>query len=420
MVTATGSRAGDLLIGFQLKFGRPLLKLAMAGDPYVELLLGTDDPRPLYDKMRAGQPLFQSKANALVITQHALGAQVLRDRRLKICHTDGKPPGRALMDKIGWDGSILGLDPPDHTRLRRLAQPAFTPRKIAAYRVGVERVCHELLDRAERQGEFDLIRDYAGPLPIAVIGDLLGIREGDQEMFYRHGRVIGSIIDGVKSLRMAKDFRTAHGAYLDLFRELVEVRRAEPADDLISELTAAWAEGVVVEKELLDLCAVLAVTGFETTTNLIGNGTLALLSHPEQWELFREDLDLGPKVVEETLRYDSPALQGTRIPHEEIEVAGQPVGVDRALVVLLGAANHDPDAYRDPDTFDITREGEPDHLSFSGGIHFCIGAPLARMEGDVALRVLAERMPKLRVAGPLRRRSSPVISGVAEFPVTTG
>ncbi|MFI1968803.1 cytochrome [Streptomyces cinnamoneus] len=417
MSTVTGSMFGDLLFGAQLKFGRPLMKALMKGDPFIDLLLGVEDPRPIYDAIRAGGPLYQSKGNALVITSHTLGTQVLRDRRLHICHTNGKAPGMELMEKVGWDGSILNLDPPDHTRLRRLAQPAFTPRKIEAYRVGVERVCNELLDKAEARGEFDLIRDYAGPLPLAVIGEMLGVPESEYDRFYRHGRVIGSIIDGVKSLEMAREFKDAHGAYLQLFAELIEARRAEPADDLVSVLVAAHGEDKVTEHELLALCAVLAVTGFETTTNLIGNATLALLEHPEQWEMFRENPELGPKLVEETLRYDSPALQATRIPHEEVEFAGQQIKADQALVVLVGAANHDPEVYRDPDRFDITREGEPEHLSFSGGIHYCIGAPLARMEGDVAMRVLAERMPKLRANGPQRRRSSPVISGVHTFPV---
>ncbi|MBM7172314.1 cytochrome P450 [Streptomyces sp. G44] len=417
MSTVTGSRLGDLLFGAQLKVGRPLMKAVMRGDPYIDLLLGVQDPRPLYDIIRKGGPLYRSKANALVVTGHTLGTEILRDRSLNICHTNGKAPGMQLMERVGWDGSILNLDPPDHTRIRRLAQPAFTPRKIAEYRVSVERVCHELLDKAERRGGFDLIRDYAGPLPIAVIGDMLGVPESEHERFYRHGRVIGSIIDGITSLDMARDFKHAHSEYLKLFAELIEARRAAPADDLVSVLAAAHGEDKVTEHELLALCATLAVTGFETTTNLIGNGVLALLENPEQWQLFLDDPDLGPKVVEETLRYDSPALQATRIPHEEREVAGQRVKVDEALVVLVGAANHDPEVYRDPDRFDILREGEPDHLSFSGGIHFCIGAPLARMEGDVALRVLAERMPKLRFDGPRRRRSSPVISGLETFPL---
>ncbi|MGW2332175.1 cytochrome P450 [Streptomyces sp. NPDC001700] len=417
MTTATGSRLGDLFLGAQLKVGRPLMKAAMKGDPYIDILLGVQDPRPQYAIIREGGPLYRSKGNALVVTSHTLGTEILRDRRLNICHTNGRAPGMQLMERIGWDGSILNLDPPDHTRIRRLAQPAFTPRKIAQYRVAVERICHELLDEAEKQGEFDLIRDYAGPLPIAVIGDMLGVPESEHERFYRHGRVIGSVIDGVKSLSMARDFRRAHSEYLKLFAELIELRRGEPADDLVTVLSDAHGEGKVTEHELLALCAVLAVTGFETTTNLIGNGTLALLENPDQWELFRDDPDLAPKVVEETMRYDSPALQATRIPHEEIELAGQRVKVDEALVVLVGAANHDPEVYRDPDRFDVLREGEPEHLSFSGGIHYCIGAPLARMEGDVALRVLVERMPKLRFNGPRRRRSSPVISGLETFPL---
>lgn len=418
-ITATGSRLGDAALALQLRIGGPLGAALMKGDPVGTVLFKPAESEAAYQRVREAGSFFHSRRlNSWVTAKHAVGDRVLRDRSLLMRRRNGRPVSTP-MDKIHWDGSILQLDPPDHTRHRRLAQPAFTPRKIAEYRVEVERVCHRLLDDAERRGTFDLVEDYAGPLPITVIGQLLGIRDQDRAPFLRHSRAIGAMVDGLSSLAMAREFQYAQTAYRRMLRELIEARRADPADDLVSVLTAAHDEGTLTENELLALCMILAITGFETTTNLISTATLALLENPDQMALFRDDPDLAPRVVEEALRYDAPIRLVTRFTHEEIEIDGHRIPPDGALVVLINAANRDPEVFPDPDRFDITRDGQGDHLSFAGGIHYCIGAPLARMEADVALRVLIERMPRLRLAGACVRRNTPIISGPRVLPLAT-
>ncbi|MBL7260163.1 cytochrome P450 [Paractinoplanes lichenicola] len=418
-VTATGSRFRDTMLSLQLRTMIPLGSALTKGDPFGTVLFKPADSQAAYDQVREAGSFYRSRRlNSWVTAKHAVGTRVLRDRSLLMRRRNGRAAA-TLMDKIHWDPSILQLDPPDHTRHRRLAQPAFTPRKIAEYRVEVERVCHQLLDEAERRGRFDLVEDYAGPLPITVIGQLLGIRAEDREPFLRHGRAIGAMVDGLSSLPMARDFQRAQTAYRRMLAELIEVRRAEPADDLVTVLTAAHDEGTLTEDELLALCMILAITGFETTTNAISTATLALLENPEQMALFHADPELAPRVVEEALRYDAPIRLVSRFTHEEIEIDGHRIPPDGALVVLINAANHDPDVFPDPHRFDITREGQGDHLSFAAGIHYCIGAPLARMEAEVALRVLTERMPRLRLAGACVRRNTPIISGPRVLPLAT-
>jgi cytochrome P450 len=289
---------------------------------------------------------------------------------------------------------------------------------ISKYQVEVEKLCHGLIDKAVTADGFDLIEDFAGPLPLLVIGELLGVPEEYHERFIRAGRKVGPVIDGVKSLAMARDFRAAVDDLDEVFTELIAVRAADPGDDLVSRLTLAKEDGKLSTEELLAFCTVLAVTGFETTTNLIGNAVLALTRDRAQWNLLRDDPGLARAAVEETLRYDSPALQAQRVPHEDTALHGHHIRAGSSIVVLIGAANRDPEVYTDPDRFDLTRREQAEHLSFSGGVHYCIGAPLARMEGETALRVLVERLPALHVCGPVGRRSSPVISGCTRLPVS--
>ncbi|GIE86905.1 cytochrome P450 [Actinoplanes regularis] len=387
-------------------------------DPLSRLHLaeGRANPYAVYDEIRAYGPLMPTPLGNWVTANHAVCDAVLRDRRFCPRAAQMNGPG-APGDK--FDMSFLDKDPPEHTRLRRLAQPAFSPKQIAGYRPRVERVVGELLDTAAAKGTFDLVSDFAAPLPIAVISDLMGIPDADVDEFTEHGALIGSALDGVRSLRHAARLLAASDALDKVFVRLFELRRREPADDAVSRILAAEGDQIQPH-EVLPLCRLLLVAGFETTVNLIGNTVNALLDHPEQWDAVCADpAGLADAAVEETLRWDSPVQRTSRCAVEDIELAGVTVRKGELVVPLLGAANRDPSVYADADRFDLHRVPEADHLSFSSGIHYCVGAPLARMEAGVALRLLAERMPGLRRAGALRRRDAGIIRGPLAFPVST-
>jgi P450-derived glycosyltransferase activator len=385
-------------------------------DPLSRLHLaeGRENPYAVYDEVRAHGPVMPTRLGNYATATHAVCNSVLRDRRFGPRAVAMNGPG-APGDEI--DMSFLDKDPPDHTRLRRLAQPAFSPKQIAGYRPRVERVVGELLDAAAARGTFDLVSDFAAPLPIAVITDLMGVPDADAAEFAEHGAVVGSALDGVRSLRHAARLQAASNAMDDVFIRLFTLRRREPADDAVSRILAA--EGDQIQShELLPMCRLLLVAGFETTVNLIGNAMHALLSHPDQWEaLCADPAGLADAAVEETLRWDSPVQRTARCAREDVEVGGVPVRRGQFVVALLGGANRDPAVYADADRFDLRRVPEADHLAFSSGIHYCVGAPLARLEAGIALRLLAERMPGLRPAGPLRRRNASIIRGPLSFPV---
>ena len=312
------------------------------------------------------------------------------------------------------------MNPPDHTRLRRLVQPAFSPKAVASYRGRIESTVTGLLDRAAAAGEFDLVPKFAAPLPIAVITDLLGVPDADAGDFARYGAAIGSALDGIKSLRHAAELM-ANGVKLhELFEDLFEQRRREPADDIISRLVTA-SEDQVKPDEMMPVCVLLLIAGFETTVNLISNCVLALLAHPGQWrDVCDAPQELAPKAVEETLRFDPPVQFTDRVALEPAEVEGQTVAKGQRLVTLIAGANRDPEVYTDPGTFNIHREAAAEHLAFSSGIHYCLGQPLARLEANIAIQLLAERMPSLAQGGPVRRRGGTIIRGPLHLPVTAG
>jgi P450-derived glycosyltransferase activator len=382
------------------------------GDPMALLQLrpGRDNPYRIYERMRRDGPLTPTRQGGWATTSHRVCDLVLRDRRFGV-HRAGDAPAEAS------GLSLLAMNPPEHTRLRRLAQPAFSPRRTAAYRPRIEATVNQLLDRAAAAGDFDLVGALAAPLPIAVITDLLGVADPDAENFARYGSVIGSALDGIRSLSHAFRLRQAEAELAALFTDLLALRRREPADDVVSHLVAA--EGDQVQPaEMLPLCILLLVAGFETTVNLIGNAVDALLDHPDQWAaLCADPATMAAKAVEETLRFDPPVQRAGRFALQSLELEGQAVNEGQFIVTLIGAANRDPQVYADPDRYDIAREHTADHLAFSSGIHYCIGQPLARLEATIALQALAERAPGLRRAGPTRRRNSNTIRGPIRLPV---
>jgi P450-derived glycosyltransferase activator len=384
-------------------------------DPMSRLHLraGRDNPYAIYDRLRAQGTLVPTRLGGWATTSHRLCNTVLRDRRFGVRNAEltvGDAPDE-------YDMSFLDRDPPDHTRLRRLAQPAFSPKQMAGYRPRIEATVDGLLDRAAEAGEFDLVSAYAAPLPIAVITDLLGVPDADADRFSRYGAVIGSALDGIHSLTHAARLQGANNELKDLFEELFALRRREPADDIVSRLVAA--EGDQIQpREMLPMCVLLLVAGFETTVNLVGNAVNALLDHPAQWaDLCADPAGLAAAAVEETLRWDPPVQRTARCALEDLELDGRAVRRGQFVVTLLAAANRDPEVYPDAGRFDIHRTPGADHLAFSSGIHYCVGQPLARLEATIALQKLAERMPDLHRAGPLKRRTSSVVRGPMRFPV---
>jgi cytochrome P450 len=388
-------------------------------DPMSRLHLkpGRDNPYAIYEHVRAGGDLVPTRLGNYVTASYPACDAVLRDRRFGVRSAEINGPG-APGDAI--DMSFLDRNPPEHTRLRRVAQPAFSPRAIAGYRGLIERNVDTLLDAAVARGTFDLVPAFAAPLPIAVITDLLGVPEADADRFAKHGATIGGALDGIRGLRHAAELQEASGALDRVLTDLFALRRRQPADDAVSRILAAEGDQIQAS-EILPMCRLLLVAGFETTVNLIGNAVNALLDHPAQWaDLCADPAGLAEKAVEETLRWDPPVQRTARCALEDIEVGGRVVRRDQFVVTLIGAANRDPAVFSRAGEFDIHREPEADHLAFSSGIHYCVGAPLARLEAVTALQRLAERMPNLRRAGAVRRRNATIIRGPISLPVHAG
>jgi cytochrome P450 len=404
-------------VAFASQLYRGKAAVAYAGyvrrDQLAQLSLrpGRADPYPLYERLRAQGTLTPTKQGAWVSTSHRVCSAVLRDRRFGVTPEDRTEP-----DEL--DLSFLGKNPPDHARLRRIAAPAFSPKAVATYVPRIERVAGQLLDEAARSGEFDLVSAFAAPLPIAVITALLGVPESDTATFTRYGVLLGGALDGIRSLRHAAQLQVANEELQQLFERLFALRRAEPRDDVVSHIVAAEGDQIRPE-EMLPICYLLLIAGFETTVNLISNGVIALLGHPEQWKALCADPDgLAQKAVEETLRYDSPVHLTGRHALEPVVVEGQRIRKGQEVYTLLAAANRDPEVYDSPATFDLGRENPAPHLAFSGGVHYCPGQPLATLEARIALRLIAERLPGLRQTGPVKRRNATIIRGPLTLPVT--
>jgi P450-derived glycosyltransferase activator len=381
-------------------------------DPMAQLRgrAGRDDPYPIYERVRARGTVVATRLGNFITPSHRVCNFVLRDRRF------GVRSGERVNTADEFDMSFLDMDPPDHTRLRRLAQPFFSPKLMSGYRSRVTSQVDALLDAALAKGSFDLVSSFAAPLPIAVITDLLGVPDADAAQFSSVGTVIGSALSGIRSLRHAAQLKAADEVLRTLFSSLFELRRQSPADDVISHLVAAPGDQVH-PSELRPMCTLLLVAGFETTVNLIGNAVNALLAHPAQWRDLCDDPSLAAAAIEETLRWDPPVQRTARCASEDIAIDGVPIRRGQYIVTMLAAANRDPEVFARAAEFDIHRTPEADHLAFSSGIHYCVGAPLARMEATIGLQRLAERLPGLARAGALRRRTSGIVRGPIHFPV---
>jgi pimeloyl-[acyl-carrier protein] synthase len=322
------------------------------------------------------------------------------------------PPGS------GMAASLLFQDPPEHTRLRALVSMAFTPSLVPALREHIQHAADGLLDRVQEAGAMDSIADFAFPLPVYVISEILGVPAADRDLFRQWSLDIARGLDSPPSAA----FERNAAAQLEItayFRGLIAKRRKRPQTDLVSKLIAAEAAGDrLTEFELLDLCSLLFLTGHQTTINLIGNGMLALLRHPMELRGLHHDSDLLPGAVEELLRYDSPVQRTGRMANTDLQIAGKTIPKGAVVLAMLGAANRDPARFPDPGRLDVTRR-ENRHLAFGSGARFCLGAPLARLEGSIAIGTLLRRLPKLALtSGTAAWRNSTEIRGLQEFLVT--
>lgn len=355
------------------------------------------DPYPVLAGLRAASPFAELDGAFVVVGRHADCSAVLRDPRASsqrdtsLVAPRGPARGRERP-------SFLSLDPPDHTRLRRLVSKAFTARTIARLEPRIRAVTGELLGAAAAAGQLEVVSQLAYPLPVRIISEMLGVPVEDHPRFagwsarLAHSLQPGFGIDMAEAEARAAGAQTASDEFADYFRELIAVRRAHPTEDLLSEMISADDAGQkLTEDELIATCILLLVAGHETTVGLISNAILALLRHPSQLALLQDDPSLAAGAVEETLRYDAPVQMTGRVARDGMQIGNLFLRDGALILLLLAATGRDPDAFADPDTFDI-RRGATNHLAFAAGPHFCLGAPLARLEAAIALQEFATRL----------------------------
>jgi cytochrome P450 len=387
------------------------------------------NPFPYYARLRAEAPVYRmilpTKEPAWLITRYDDVAMVLKDERfvkdvsnaLTSEQIARQPWFRKVFKTL--KRNMLNQDPPNHPRLRALVHKAFTPRMIELMRDRVSDLTDELLDNVQGRGQFDLIRDYALPLPSTIIAEMLGVPADDRHAFHRWSNALLTAAVSTPALLQAIPNIWALLRYM---RKIIKKRRADLKDDLISALIRAEESGDrLSEDELLAMALLLLVAGHETTVNLIGNGTLTLLEHPEQMELLRSEPTLIRSALEELLRFASPVEMATeRYTREDVTISGETIPSGEMVFAVVASANRDDRQFTSPDSLDITREPNK-HLSFGLGAHFCLGASLARMEGQIAISTLLRRLPDLRMTvatDRLRWRGGLLLRGLESLPLT--
>ena len=383
------------------------------------------NPYAYYQGLRSSMPVYHWEPWQMwFLSRYTDCVTVLKDsrfgRELDDSFFNTQPPdSQRVLIEMQRDWMLL-RDPPTHTRLKMLAHKAFTPRTVERMRGNIEVLTDNLLDAVQDTHKLDLIADLASPLPVTVIADLIGIPQADRPTFQRWSQALAftlELVDDPQIYDAASIVTEEFSAYL---RELIAERRKHPQEDFLSALIAAKEQqDTLTEGEMIATIILLLVAGHETTVNLIGNGTQALLHHPEQWEKLKADPSLVKNAIEEMLRYDSPVQLTARHTQEDVEIDGHKIPKGRQIALLLGAANRDPQQFPDPDNFDITRIGADKHVGFGNGIHFCLGAPLARLEAEIAFKRIVNRLPNLALTDEMPTyRSTYVLRGLSSLPLT--
>jgi cytochrome P450 len=390
-----------------------------------------DNPYEQYAAVREADPVHHTPVGPWMVFRHADVVRLLRDPSLSVEARNGTPPEYAdpqiaeLMASRQERGgrAILNIDPPDHHRIRRLVSKVFTPRMIETLRPDVQRLVDQYLDAvvARGDGTMDVISDLAFQLPFTVISEMMGIAEGrDRNELRAWSGAVVKTFDPIITLDETRAAMEASDNILAYMSETIEDKRAHPDDKLLSAMIAAEEDGDrLSEHELIDNVILLFIAGHETTVNLIGNGTLALLRNPDQLARLRDDPSLDVNAVDELLRYDSPVQFSGRFALETFDIDGRTIDAGSVIMTCLGGANRDPDAFADPDRLDLGRPNANQHVSFGGGFHHCLGNALARLEGQVAIGTLARRFPNLALARETQTWNGRIVlRGLQELPVT--
>ena len=381
-----------------------------------------NDPYPILAKLRELEPVHHDTTlHRYVLTCHTDVDELLFDRSLSVDPRKAAPGSFESM--FGFadaerQPSMLFADPPYHTRLRGLVSKAFTAKAVEQMRPRIQEIVDELLDAIAPEGEVDLIEAFAGPLPTIVIAEMLGVDPADRADFKRWSDLGVMNFNPMLTPEERELVNEAGEAMDGYLRRVIEERRERPRADLITSLIAAEEGGdKLTDDEIVTMCSLLLAAGNLTTTDLIGNGVLTLLRNPRELKKLQDDPALIKNAVEEMLRFESPVLMSGRTPLEDRTIAGTQVGAGESVTPILAASNRDPSVYSEPDRFDITRE-KTDHHSFGGGVHFCLGAPLARAEAQIAVGTLVKRFPEMPAAeSPLEWRRVPGFRGLKRLPV---
>lgn len=378
------------------------------------------DPYPTFAQLRHETPvLWHEPTGQYLALTYALSNAVLRDRRFGRVWRDKVPAERFAPFNNLHRNQMMETEPPDHTRLRSLVAKAFARGHVERLRPRVQQLADELLDRVADRDEFDLIEDFAEPLPVAVIAELLGVPEADRHLLRPWSQSIVKMYEYGRTTQIEDDAIDSAAAFADYMRGLAAARRAEPQDDLVSHLALAEERGQTLSPDELVASAILLLNaGHEASVNAFGNGVVTLLDHPDQLARLRDDESLVPTALEEMIRFDAPLQLFERTAIEDMQVGEVTVRAGERVAALLGSANRDPAAFDDADVFDITRAPNH-HIGFGAGLHHCLGAPLARMELQISLPTLLRRFPRLAPAGEPVRRPTFVLRGYQRVPVST-
>jgi pimeloyl-[acyl-carrier protein] synthase len=406
--------------GVRLDAGAPEALIFNPFDPITRA-----DPYPVYRRLREEDPVHRSPLGLWILSRYADIEPRLRDPNFSndIRNASGLPLAaqrEGIEERIERRSKVmLFVDPPDHTRLRGLVNKAFTPRTVEALRPRAQQIVDDLLGRVEGDGGMDLIADLAYPLPVIVIAEMLGVPPGDRDVFHKWSTDLARSLDPLLPPELLDVIERSADEFTEYFGTLIAQRRVDPGEDLLSALVAAEQSGDrLSEEELVSTCILLLVAGHETTMNLIGNGMLALLRHPGELARLRDEPSLVPNAIEELLRYDGTVQMTGRTAKAPFDIAGNTIEPGEICILLLGSANRDPERFHDPERVDVTRR-DIKHLAFGGGAHYCLGAPLARVEAQIAFTEILKRLPEsLRLATDEPEwRDNIVLRGMKSLPL---